>query len=165
MNERADSDRTDQAVGASPDADRGAGADGEAGTDRDSDPGTVAETSGPSIPAVDVPRVPEPGQSDEPGDDESVPTGVKVVFWRLVFLYKFAILGLTLGILLLVFDRGPDLGLELTVLGLLLLAVALLRTRRGKRRLDAGEFEDDEGDERGETDGVGTDGTDTGEQG
>jgi len=92
---------------------------------------------------------PEPPSPDI--DAADVDTGLRVLFWKLVFLYKFSILGTSLGILLLVFEPGSGAGPPLLVGGLALLGYTLYQTRRGKQRLDAGEFDSNEesDDQRG----------------
>lgn len=67
--------------------------------------------------------------------------GLKRLFWKLVALYKIAILGLVFGVVLSVFDSHPTRGPALVVGGTVLFVYALVLTRRGKARLDAGEFE------------------------
>jgi hypothetical protein len=113
----------------------------------------VDESSVPDVPepGPPVPEAPDPESSipdvTPDTDPEDVDTGLRIMFWRLVFLYKFAIIGTTLGVLLLVFERGPDVGLPLLVGGLVLFAYTLYQTKRGKERLDAGEFDTGDADE------------------
>jgi len=93
----------------------------------------------------DVPAPDEPGPSTDPADG-SVDPELRVLFWKLVLLYKVAILGGTLGVLLVVFDQGPAVGPELLAGAALLFGYALYATRRGKERVDAGEFDDESPD-------------------
>jgi hypothetical protein len=74
--------------------------------------------------------------------DTEVDPELRTMFWKLVVLYKLAIIGTTLGVLLLVFDRGPAVGPELLGGSVVLLAYTLYLTKRGKERIDAGEFHD-----------------------
>jgi hypothetical protein len=85
-----------------------------------------------------------PGETDL--TDVDVDPELRVLFWKLVLLYKVTIIGATLGLLLLVFEKGPGVGPELLGGSLVLLGYTLYRTKRGKERIDAGEF-DDENDE------------------
>jgi len=71
-------------------------------------------------------------------------TELKVLFGRLVLLYKLSMLGTTLGVLLFLFDRGPDVGVELLAGGLVLLAYSLYETKCGKDRVESGEFHGEE---------------------
>lgn len=89
----------------------------------------------------------DPDPSTDPADGSADPE-LRVLFWKLVLLYKVAILGGTLGVLLVVFDQGPAVGPELLAGAALLFGYALYATRRGKERVDAGEF----GDESPDTD-------------
>jgi hypothetical protein len=124
----------------------------------------AAETDGSSVPEAAVPEVsppevspPEVSAPEPPSPDvdyEDADTGLKVLFWKLVLLYKAAILGTSLGALFLVFEPGSGVGLPLFVGGVGLLGYTLYQTRRGKQRIDAGEF-DTEGDGRPD-DGVDT---------
>jgi hypothetical protein len=77
-------------------------------------------------------------------ENADVDTGLRVLFWKLVLLYKVSIIGGSLGVLLLVFDQGPDVGLELVAGGLVLLGYSLYATKRGKKRIEAGEFDSDD---------------------
>jgi hypothetical protein len=134
--------------------------DSEAGDADSEQPGepSVPEVSAPepSVPEVSAPEpsVPEVSAPEPPSPDidaADVDTGLRVLFWKLVFLYKFSILGTSLGILLLVFEPGSGAGPPLLVGGLALLGYTLYQTRRGKQRLDAGEFDSNEesDDQRG----------------
>lgn len=111
--------------------------------------GSEEDAVAPEEPTVDVPEAPKP--PDYAAKYEDVDTDLRVVFWRVVFLWKFAVIGLTLGALLFVFDGGPSLGLELLALGAILLGYAIVRTKRDKERIESGEFEtDDGGDDAGD---------------
>jgi len=91
----------------------------------------------PSSLGPDVPEAPS-------APDGAADTEVAALFWKLVLLYKLSIIGGTLGVLLLVFDQGPDVGLELVVGGVVLFGYSLYATRRGKKRIEAGEFDGDD---------------------
>lgn len=122
-------------------------------TESDGDLGAETTANAATAPEIDQPSVPSPTDADGPEDDlpssTEVDTGLRTMFWKLVFLYKFALLGLTLGALLLVFDAGPDVGAELLAGSLALFGYTIYRTKRGKERVEAGEFDDEksEGDE------------------
>jgi hypothetical protein len=92
----------------------------------------------------------DPGLST-PGADVDIDSGLLRTFWKLVLLYKFSLIGTTLGALLVVFDQGPNVGPELLAGGLVLLGYSLYLTRRTKTRIDAGEFNDDPMEEQTDT--------------
>jgi len=87
----------------------------------------------------------DPGLSS-PGADVDIDSGLSQLFWKLVLLYKLSVIGTSLGAMLVVFDRGPSVGPELLAGGLVLLGYSLYLTRRGKARIDAGEFHDNHGE-------------------
>ena len=95
----------------------------------------------PSAPRVEQPATTTPGT---PGADTTVDPQLRVLFWKLVLLYKFSLLGLTLGILLVVFDTYATIGLQILAGSAVLFGYTLYRTKRGKQRIDRGEFETDE---------------------
>jgi hypothetical protein len=78
---------------------------------------------------------------------------LRVLFWKLVLLYKVTVIGGSLGVLFLIFDKGPDVGLELFAGSLALLVYSLYVTKQSKERIDAGEFDSDDsaGEPAGET--------------
>lgn len=100
------------------------------------------EDLGPPVPSI--PNPPEEEVLSSLPDSSEVDSGLRVLFWKLVFFYKFAFIGLTLGALLLVFDTGPDLGAEILAGAFVLLIYTLFRTKRGKERVESGEFADTE---------------------
>ncbi|MFC7073319.1 hypothetical protein ACFQJ7_01100 [Halovenus rubra] len=101
----------------------------------------TAERPHAERPSADVPDPPSTRTEELRTQASDVDPAFKTLFWKLVFLYKIAVLGLTLGILLWVFDSHPTRGPALTVGGVLLFLYAIELTRRGKARLDAGEFD------------------------
>jgi hypothetical protein len=109
---------------------------------------SVPEVSAPepSVPEVSAPEVSAPEPPSPDVDYADADSGLKVLFWKLVFFYKFSILGTSLGALFLVFEPGSGVGLPLLAGGLALLGYTLYQTRRGKQRIDAGEFDSHEGD-------------------
>jgi hypothetical protein len=118
-------------------------------TDADATEAATAEASDSPAPEASVPEAtaPESSVPDAPSPDvdaADVDSGLRLLFWRLVLLYKFAVLGTTLGVLLLVFEAGPDIGVPLLVGSLVLFAYTVLQTKRGKERIDAGEFDTSE---------------------
>jgi hypothetical protein len=89
--------------------------------------------------------------ADQPGttasralENAEVNPELRVLFWKLVLLYKVTVIGGSLGVLLFVFDRGPDVGAELVAGSLVLLVYSLYVTKRSKERIDAGEFDSDD---------------------
>lgn len=98
-------------------------------------------TDGLAAPEIDPPEGPTP---DSPGSAAAADADreLRVLFARLVLLYKVGILATSLGALLFVFDRGPAVGTELLAGGLVMLGYALYETKRGKDRIDSGEFHD-----------------------
>ena len=92
----------------------------------------------PHVPEQSVPTAPELSQ---PGEGTTVDPQLKVLFWKLVLLYKVSLLGVTLGSLLVVFDTYATTGTQVLAGSLLLLIYTLYQTKRGKTRIDAGEFE------------------------
>lgn len=126
--------------------------------------GGADEENGPEVaaPEVESPsaNVPTPTAPASRGEElEAIAADVdpafKALFWKLVVLYKVGIIGLTLGVLLAVTGTFPTRGTILAVGGVVLLAYALVRTRRGKHRLDAGEFDLDAGDDPEDSTGDG----------
>jgi hypothetical protein len=100
-------------------------------------------------PTAEVPESPSTRTEELRDQAADVDPAFKTLFWKLVFMYKLAIIGLTLGLLLSVFGSHPTRGPALAVGGAVLLLYALGQTYRGKARLDAGEFDlDSEGSDR-----------------
>ena len=124
-------------------------------------PDDTPDVSAPDVsaPEVEAPRVEPPtAEAPSPSDpatrtnpesrtDElqalaaDVDPEFKVLFWKLVLLYKLGIIGLALGTLLTVFGSHPTRGPALAIGGAGLVVYAMVLTRRGKARLDAGEFD------------------------
>lgn len=119
-------------------------------TDNTESPATEVADSAESLSEFDVPAdigveagfdtAGEAGGVGTELDATAADTELKVLFGRLVLLYKVSMLGTTLGVLFVVFDRGPDIGVELLAGGLVLLAYTLYETKRGKDRVESGEF-------------------------
>lgn len=85
---------------------------------------------------------PDELRPDEPAaTGRSAPPGLKKLFWKLVLLYKVALIGVTLGVLLVVFGVDESRGGALVLGGLALLGYALYLTKRGKTRVEDGEFD------------------------
>lgn len=101
---------------------------------------------GPDPPSSPAESLLATGTTD---DAPGVSASLRAMFWKLVILYKIAILGLTLGILLVVTDTYATMGARVLGGSILLLAYALYRTRRNKQRLAKGAFSGDE-DETGD---------------
>lgn len=87
----------------------------------DIEPGDV----GPSIPTVPDPTDP----------DVDVDGRVHTLFWSMVVVIKLALLATSLGLLMIAFDRYPDVGWQLLAAGLVLAGYGLYRFRRSKRRV------------------------------
>jgi hypothetical protein len=92
-------------------------------------------------PTAEVPEVPSTRTEELREQAADVDPAFKTLFWKLVLMYKLAIIGLTLGILLSVFGSHPTRAPALAVGGTVLLLYAMVQTYRGKARLDAGEFD------------------------
>jgi hypothetical protein len=117
----------------------------------------AGEVPDPAAPTIEPPRPETPtAEAPEPGEShasrlqdryDSADPEFKTLFWKLVVLYKFGIVGLSLGALILLFDAHPTAGPVLLLGGLAFGAHALYLTYRGKTRLDAGEFDFETADE------------------
>lgn len=108
---------------------------------------SLGSNLGPEVPQPDstVPETPSPDV-----DYADVDPKLRALFWKLVLLYKVSILGTSLGVLLLIFDAGPNVGFELLAGGLVLLGYTLYQSKRAKERIDAGEFDTPEDSQDGE---------------
>lgn len=123
--------------------------------DRTTEPGTVPEARAPEVerPSAEVPTTERPGTSSSPTDPDQlrarysdVDPAFRTLFWKIVLLYKLAIVGLSLGVLFVVFDANPTLGSQLALGGGIAFLYGLYLTRKGKAKLDAGEYDlDDDG--------------------
>lgn len=69
-------------------------------------------------------------------DDSEVPADLRVTFWTLVFVVKFAIMATALGGLFVVFRGDNQLGGGLVVLGAVLFLFAVVRYRRYRASTD-----------------------------
>ena len=98
-----------------------------------------------SPPEAPSPPDPNADLPDSVANYEDVDPGLRTLFWKLVVLYKVGLLATSLGGLLFVF-RGSTLGLRAFALGSVVLAYAVYRTYRSKRRLDEEEFDHDDSD-------------------
>ncbi len=78
------------------------------------------------VPTVDVPE-PEPGEDD-------LDSAVAALFWRLVLLFNVALLGVTVGPMVLYFEGNIRAGAALLVIGLLAGGVGLARYVAFKRQ-------------------------------
>ena len=130
--------------------------------DRAHRPGEVPEANAPDVevPKAEAPR-PEVPSPEVPSTNPDRLTAryhdadpqFKALFWKLVVLYKFGLMGLTFGLLLLVFGADSTWGATLTAGGGGLLLYGIYLTRQGKRRLDAGEFDHDTDDTEADPEG------------
>jgi len=101
------------------------------------------EVPSTEVPSAEIPSTEAPSSNPEAlsARAETVDPAFKALFWKLVLLYKLAVIALTLGVLLLVFDTYASYGTPLAAGGTVLLVYALYLTSRGKARLDAGEYD------------------------
>lgn len=98
----------------------------------DIEPGDI----GPSIPTAPDPTDP----------DVEVDGRIHTLFWSMVVVVKFALLATSLGLLMIAFDRYPDLGWQLLAAGLVLAGYGVYRFRRSKRRVSEIVHSGDDGD-------------------
>jgi hypothetical protein len=138
----------------------------DAGTENHESAPTEAPTA--ERPTVETPTAEVPSPETPSTDPEvlqehasEVDTDFRVLFWKIVFVYKFGLIGATLGALLIAFEGMYTEGGPLTVGGVALVAYGLYLTWRGKRRVDAGEFDMDVEDDTENENSVASD--DTGE--
>lgn len=68
----------------------------------------------------DVPSPPEPGTNSE----------IITLFWKLVLVFNVALLGLSVGVMFIVFDGRWGLGLDLILVGAVLFAYGAFRYHR-----------------------------------
>jgi len=97
----------------------------------------------PEAPEQETPSPEIPSPADSYGDADPA---LRAGFWKLVLLFKLAIIGLTLGSLIAWFRADYVLGGQLLFGGGALFLYGVYRTRDLKRRLDAGEFDRGEAD-------------------
>lgn len=120
----------------------------EEGTD-DTPPGTESEEPGGELAAAIIPdaaRNPETvGPSTDPPDPAEIPADIRVTFWTLVFVIKFAIIATTLGALFVAFEGRVQLGGGLLGLGAVLFLSALYRYRRYRASSTGGDGADPAG--------------------
>jgi hypothetical protein len=106
-------------------------------------------------PTPSTPEVPEPDMNFPDPDPE-----LKALFWKLVLFYKLSLIGLSIGLLLVVFDVYRTRGAILLAGAIVFLAYTLYKTREAKRKLD-----DDEVGQVAGAQPVDDDGTDDGTEG
>jgi len=132
----------------------------EPDSEQEREPGDVPEASVPEVetPRAEVPTPEVPELDNLASNPETlqahsrnVDPAFKTFFWKLVLVYKFGILGLSLGFLMVVFETRPTLGGQLALGGGALILYGVYLTRKGKRQLDAGEY--DMGDRESGTNG------------
>lgn len=94
-------------------------------------------------PTAEVPEATVPSTNVERLETRysNVDPEFKALFWRLVALYKFGFVGLTLGVLVVGFDAHPTAGPPLALGGGAFLVYALYLTYHVKTRLDADEYD------------------------
>ena len=110
---------------------------------------TPADVS-PETPEQDIPsqEVPSPADSYQQADPE-----LQARFWKLVALLKIAIVILTVGSLIAWFWADYSLAARLLLPGTAVFGYTCYRAYKLKTRIDAGEFEHDLDDERGDQPG------------
>jgi hypothetical protein len=96
-----------------------------------------------SQPEAPSPPDPNADLPDAVANYEDVDPALRTLFWKLVVFYKIGLLATSLGGLLFAF-RGSTLGLRAFALGVVVLAYAVYRTYRSRRRLDDEEFDHDD---------------------
>lgn len=110
--------------------------------DDEADPPAVeapeVETPRTAVPTTSVPSTRAEELEAQAAD---VDPNFKALFWKLVLLYKLGLIGLTIGVLLTASGLYPTRGPVLVAGSVVLLLYAVVRTRQGKGRLDAGEFD------------------------
>lgn len=148
------------------------GRDQDGDTEPPTDSDTEPPTDGEQFDAVGRFEEPAPAETDgERQFDLSVPDPtpadgdvhprIRFHFWRLLLVFNVALLGLTLGPVLVVFDGNRSLGVPAFAGGLLLFAYGLYRYRDAKAEIEAivdGDGEEMRGD--GDTDETRDDGDD-----
>lgn len=87
--------------------------------------------------ADDQPKTPSfgtdgPHDAGENSDTDEI-ARLRREFWLLVVCFDLALLAAGVGVLLVVFDQGPDLGFELLATGLILGSYGYVRYRWGPR--------------------------------
>ncbi len=96
------------------------------------------ETPTTTVPAASVPST-RAAELEERAAD--VDPKLKALFWKLVLLYKLGLIGLTVGAVLVYLGDYPTRGPLLVAGSVALILYAMVQTRQGKARLDAGEFD------------------------
>ncbi|MDS0277383.1 hypothetical protein NDI85_06230 [Halomicroarcula sp. S1AR25-4] len=111
--------------------------DGPDETDPDSNPGVLSEKSpfepdefDPESLGPDVPKAPSP-------PDGSANSEVAGLFWKLVLVFNVALLGLSVGPMLVYFEGRVDLGIRVFLVGLLAFAYGTARYVKFERERTA----------------------------
>lgn len=119
----------------------------------------TTESSNESAPSVDTPETETPTTTVPTASVPStraeeleeraadVDPQLKALFWKLVLLYKLGLIGLAVGAVLVFLGDYPTRGSLLVAGSVALLLYAVVQTRQGKARLDAGEFDLDTDEE------------------
>lgn len=102
-------------------------------------PSSATEVRKPTAPEVQTPSAPETPSPQENYSD--APAELKTLFWKLVVLYKFSIVGTTLGALLVISGVATTSGAWLLAGSLVLFGYTLYQTKRGKERVETEELE------------------------
>jgi len=103
-------------------------------------------------PEVSAPEVPTPGEDVTSGDApiadySDVHPELRRRFWRLVFVIKFSLLSVTIGVLFAVFEGRTILGGQLAAFGVALIVYGLYQYRAVKTGLAEGRFETEDDEE------------------
>jgi hypothetical protein len=93
--------------------------------------------------------IPEAPAPDDPSDIDysDVDPELRQLFWKLVFVVKFALISLTLGALFFTLGNDPSLGSQLLAFGAVLIAYGVYQYRKSKARIDSEEFDPVDSDE------------------
>jgi len=105
----------------------------------------ITEDNFDTLPRDPTPTPPEaPDTASRYGD---VDPDLRGLFWKLVVVFNLALFAVSLGAMLLVFRGNVTTGGALFLGGAAALVYGVYGYRRGKARLDRGEFEIREGDQ------------------
>ena len=111
------------------------------GPDEDSE-GVLSEKSpyepdefDPSSLGPDIPEAPEP-------PDGAANSEVTSLFWKLVVVFNVALLALSVGPMLAYFEGQVDLGIRITLVGVVAFAYGVFRYRRFVNQRDSDEASD-----------------------
>jgi len=87
----------------------------------------LSEDSDEDLPGPGAPSPPDPDQADR---------AVRGLFWVLVLVLNVAVAALAIGPMMIAFQGWWDLGLQVTLVGVLAMAYGLFRYHRFRERRD-----------------------------